>query len=117
MAKNCNLIWVEGHLTCTVNHRDYRVCDLSEGEEVKIGKVVKAYIEPQIPLIADGRNKVVRAGGRPNVMYIGDLMPRNKNKLQLSPMKVDTGCRIFGMKIVMDFRIPKDSWYIMQGEL
>lgn len=30
----CYLIFGEdGHLTCTVNHHDYRNCDLSEVEE------------------------------------------------------------------------------------
>jgi hypothetical protein len=83
----------------------------------EMGKVVQKYCEPQTLRILDARNAVVRAGGRPNVMYIGDIFPPKKNELPLSPMQMNTGCKIFGMKIIADYRVPRDHFYIMQGEL
>ena len=80
-------------------------------------KAVSIYVEHLMPLIADARNKVVKAGASPKVMYIGDIFPRKKNELRVSAMKVDTGCKVFGMKIVADYRVPIDKFYITQGEL
>lgn len=80
-------------------------------------KAIQIYVEHLTPLIAEARNKVVHAGARPNVMYVGDIFPKKKNELRISPMKVDTGCKIFGMKIIADYRVPFDKFYIMQGEL
>lgn len=80
-------------------------------------KALQSYVEHLTPLIAEARNQVTRAGARPNVMYIGDIFPRKKDELKPSAMKFDTGCKIFGMKIIADYRVPVDKFYIMQGEL
>lgn len=84
---------------------------------IKIKKSTRVYVEHLIPLIAEARSKVIKAGASPNVMYIGDIFPYKKDELPVSPMKVDTGCTIFGMRIIADYRIPSDRFYIMQGEL
>ena len=83
----------------------------------KIDKAVQIYCENLMPLIAEARNKVVRAGASPKVMYIGDIFQYKKNELPESPMKLNTGCKVFGMKIIADYRVPIDKFYIMQGEL
>lgn len=83
----------------------------------KICDAVQVYCEHLTPLIAEARNKVVRAGASPQVMYIGDIFSYPKDSLPLSPIKLDTGCKIFGMKIIADYRVPFDKFYITQGEL
>jgi len=80
-------------------------------------KATEIYVDHLALLIAEARNKVVRAGASPKVMYIGDIFPREKDELRPSAMKYDTGCRIFGMKIIADYRVPIDKFYITQGEL
>lgn len=89
---------------------------MSELEERDI-KVVKTYVDALLPLIAEGRHKVMAAGTWPRVIYIGDIFPREGEELRPSAMKVDTGCEVFGMKIIADYRVPFDKFYIMQGEL
>lgn len=90
-----------------------------EREQIKkkIEESVQIYVEHLMPLIAEARSKVIKTGGRPNVMYIGDIFFYPKDGLSVSPMKMDTGCKVFGMKIIADFRVPFDKFYIMQGEL
>lgn len=83
----------------------------------KISKAVQTYCEHLTPLIAEARNKVVRAGASPKIMYIGDIFQYKKNELPESPIKLDTGCKILGMKIIADYRVPVDKFYITQGEL
>lgn len=80
-------------------------------------EAVGIYVETLLPLIAEARNKVVAAGASPKVMYISDIFPRKKDELRMSAVKVDTGCKVFGMKIIADYRIPIDKFYILQGEL
>lgn len=80
-------------------------------------KAIAIYCEHLMPLIAEARNKVMDSGARPNVMYVGDFLPKKKDELRISPMKLNTGCKVFGMKIIMDYRVPFDKFYIMQGEL
>lgn len=83
--------------------------------EARDKKAVQKYIEKLQDKILELRYAVVHAGGRPNVVYIGDIFPRKKDELRPSPMQLDTGCKIFGMKIIADFRVPFDQLYIMQG--
>lgn len=33
MARYCWLVWSDGYLVCTVNHRKSGVCDLDHGED------------------------------------------------------------------------------------
>lgn len=33
MKSKCYLIWEEGYLVCTVQHRDYNNCDLTKKDE------------------------------------------------------------------------------------
>lgn len=80
-------------------------------------KAVEKTVIPLTNLIAEARAKVKDAGGKPNVIYIPDVFPRKKDEIRMSAMQVDTGCRIFGMKIIADYRVPKNNFYIMQGEL
>jgi len=82
-------------------------------------KAVQVYVEHLLPLIAEARSKVIKAGATPNVMYIGDIfaLARKKDELFLSAIKLDTGCKVFGMRIIADYRVPVDKFYIMQGEL
>lgn len=88
-----------------------------EIQKKKDAEAVQKYCEPKTKLIAEARAKVIKAGGRPNTMYIADILPREKNELRPSAMQFNTGCKIFGMKIIADYRIPKDHFYITQGEL
>lgn len=80
-------------------------------------KAIQKWIEPRFKEIADARNDAVRAGGRPRVMYIGDILPHKKDELRISPMNRDSECKVFGMKIVVDFRVPKNTFYLTYGEL
>lgn len=80
-------------------------------------KAVQVYCETLMTLIADARAKVLEAGAPAKVMYIGDIFPKKKGELHLSPMLVETGCKVFGMDIIVDFRIPMDKFYITAGRL
>lgn len=80
-------------------------------------KSVQIYCETLTKLIADARAKVLEAGAPAKVMYIGDIFPKKKDKLRISPRLVDTGCKIFGMSIIVDYRIPMDKFYITAGRL
>lgn len=79
-------------------------------------KALRDFIEPKIPLILEARQKVIKAGGRPTTFYIGDVFPIEKDKLRVSPVNMEVG-KIFGMKIIADFRVPSDTFYITYGEL
>lgn len=80
-------------------------------------KAIQVYCETLTSLIADARAKVLEAGAPAKVMYIGDILPKKKDELRLSPMLVETGCKIFGMDIIIDYRIPMDKFYITSGRL
>lgn len=79
-------------------------------------KALKKFIEPKLNLILEGRSKVIAAGGNPTVMYIGDIFPRKKDELRVSAMNLHVGS-VYGMKVIADFRVPKDTFYITYGEL
>lgn len=83
----------------------------------KDSKAIQKYIEAETTHIMIARSKVMEAGAEPKVLYIGDIFPRKKDELRLSAMLLDTGCTIFGMKIIADFRVPVGNFYITQGEL
>jgi hypothetical protein len=83
----------------------------------KDNEVIRIYVETLMDYIADARAKVMKAGAMPRVMYIGDIFPREKDELRPSAIKLDTMSTVFGMRIIADYRVPKDKFYITQGEL
>ena len=80
-------------------------------------KAIETYVTANISNFLKMRKSVQESGGNANVLYIHDLLPRKKDELRVSPMLVDTGMKVFGMKIIMDFRIPNGEAYITYGEL
>lgn len=80
-------------------------------------KVLDNYIMGKVAGIANARMKVIEAGGRPNTVYIGDILPRDMDELRPPIKKLDTGITVFGMKVILDHRIPHGETYIVQGEL
>lgn len=80
-------------------------------------KAIQIYCEHLTPLIAEARSKVMDAGAPARVMYIGDILPRKKEELRITPVLIETGCKIFGMDIIVDYRIPADKFYITAGRL
>ena len=89
-----------------------------EGKEERRTKAVERFVARNFIDIAKARADALKAYGIPSTMYVGDIFPKDPlDILAITPMNVDTGCRVFGMRIVADFRIPKNKFYITYGDL
>lgn len=88
-----------------------------ETEEKKRSEAVENFVMRNLEDITKARAEAIKAGGHPRTLYVGDIFPREPDVLFVSPMNVDTGCRIYGMRVVADFRIPINKFYITYGDL
>lgn len=81
-------------------------------------KQLKKYVESNIKSILDLRQKFILATGvTPGCLYIGNVIKPAKDELIPSPMLLETGSKVFGMSIIMDFRIAPGDMLITKSKL
>lgn len=79
-------------------------------------KRLKKYLELHLKDILDGRQKILNTGSfLPAYLYLSDkvVWPKRRNGI-MPPIKIhaQTEMELYGMKVILDFRIPIDHFYM-----
>lgn len=81
-------------------------------------KAVEVFIEANIENLHRARlDFKIRGYHSPNFVYIGDIFPKEEGSLWVKPINKNTGCTVFGAKIIADYRIPVGKFKLSYREL